>query len=164
MSSLNQYRDLFRDTLEVPNATRDMLVTELLDLASTVIDDEDEYKYIKELLQEIARPPWDDEDLESLNDEACWPCCKPTHTLELCSIGDFYVNDRQDLFDMFADNYTFLDCSFDTSKRLTDLLRSQGCESFLSESVLIDMECREPLRQDRDLTGDFRGRANHLVT
>jgi hypothetical protein len=141
-----------------------MLVNELLNLTDIFMDDEDEYKYVKELLQEIARPPWNDADLERLNDEACWPCRKPTHTLELCSIGDFYVNDRQDLFDMFADSHTFLDCSFDISKRLIDLLCSQGCESFLSKSVLIDTECREPLRHNRHLTGDFRGRADYLVT
>jgi hypothetical protein len=126
------------------------------------MDGEDEYKYVKELLQEIARPPWHDENLGRLNGKACWPCRKPTHILELGSIGDFYVNDRQDLFDMFADSYTFLDCSFDPSKRLIDLLNSQGCESFLSKSVLVDTECREPLRYDRHLTGEFRGRADSL--
>jgi hypothetical protein len=140
-----------------------MLVTELLDVTDTFVDDEDECEYVKELLQEIARSPWDDKDLERLHDRACWPCRKPTNILELCSIGSFYVNDRQDLFDMFSDSHTFLDCSFDNSKRLTDLLRSRGCESFLSRSVSITTECREPLRHDRHLTVDFRGRADYLA-
>jgi hypothetical protein len=141
-----------------------MLVTEMLYLTNNFMDDQEEHKYIKELLQEIARPPWDDPDLKRLNDEACWPCRNSTHNLELCEMNDFYVNDRQDLFDMFADSNTFLDCSFDTSKSLAGLLRSQGCESFLSQNVLIDTECREPLRYDCHLTKDFRGRAHYVVT
>jgi hypothetical protein len=135
MSSLNQYRDLFRDTLEVPNATIDMLIDDLLEYTEISMEDEDDYEYIKELLQEIARLLQDDEDLERLQDEACWPCRKPTHARELCSIGDFYVNDRQDLFEIFAESHNFLDFSFNTSKMLADLLHISGCDSFLSESV-----------------------------
>jgi hypothetical protein len=163
ISSLSQYRDLFRETLEVPNATKGMLITELLEVSYNFEDDEDEHTYAKELLQEIVRPPWDDEDLERLSDEPCWPCRTREGALELCCIGDFHVNDRQDLHDMFANSHTFLDCTFETSKRLADLLRIQGCDSFLSESVSIDTECREPLSYDRHLTADFRSRASHLV-
>jgi hypothetical protein len=163
ISSLRQYGELFRETLEVPNATREMLVTEFLEVVHHFEDDENEHIYAKELLQELARPPWDDEDLERLSDEDCWPCRTPDGTLAFFCIGDFYVNDRQDLYKMFADTHTFLDCTFETSKRLTDLLRSQDCESFLSESVLIDTECLEPLSYDRYLTADFRSRADCLV-
>jgi hypothetical protein len=161
--SLRQYRDLFKETLEVPNATREMLVTELLEVTYDFEDDEDEHTYAKELLQELARPPWDDPDLERLSDEACWPCRTPEGTLEFFCIGDFYVNDRQDLYELFADTHTFLDCTFETSKRLTDLLLSQDCQSFLSKSVLIDTECLEPLSYDRHLTADFRSRAAYLM-
>ncbi|KAF2276420.1 uncharacterized protein EI97DRAFT_458354 [Westerdykella ornata] len=164
MPSLNQYRGLFRDTLGVPNATMGMLITDLLKpLMDAPMEDEDGYQYVKELLQEIARLRQNDEELERLDDEECWPCCTPTCPRELCSIGNFYVNDRQDLFDIFADSHTFLDFDFDTSKKVADLLRNRGCNSFLSENVFIETESREPLEHDHDLTQDFRGRADALV-
>jgi hypothetical protein len=49
MSSLNQYRDLFRETLAVTNADIDMLVTELLNVTEISMDDQDEdgYEYVK---------------------------------------------------------------------------------------------------------------------
>lgn len=164
MPSLNQYRDLFRDTLEVPNATMDMLVTDLLESPMDApMEDEDGYQYVKELLQEIARLRQNDEELEGLDDKECWPCRTPTCPREFCSIGSFYVNDRQDLFDIFSDTHTFLDFDFDTSRKVADLLRNRGCDSFLSEKVVTETECREPLEHDHDLTQDFRGRADALV-
>ena len=164
MPSLNQYRDLFRDTLKVPNATMDMLVTDLLESPmDALMEDEDEYQYVKELLQEIARLRRNDEELERLDGKECWPCRTPTCTRELCSIGSFYVNDRQDLFDIFSDTHTFLDFDFDASRKVADLLRNRGCDSFLSEKVFIETESREPLEHDHDLTQDFRGRVDALV-
>ncbi|KAH8697486.1 putative heterokaryon incompatibility protein [Talaromyces proteolyticus] len=164
MPSLNQYRDLFRDTLEVPNATMDMLVTDLLEsLTDYPMEDEDGYQYVKELLQEIARLRQNNKELERLDDIECWPCHTPNCPRDLCSIGSFYVNDRQDLFDIFSDSYTFLDFDFDTSRRVADLLRNRGCDSFLSENVFIDTESCEPLEYDHDLTQDFRSRADALV-
>jgi hypothetical protein len=164
MPSLNQYRDLFRFTLEVPNATMDMLVTDLLEsLTDCPMEDEDSYQYVKELLQEIARLRQNNKELERLDDIECWPCHMPNCPRELCSIGSFYVNDRQGLFDIFSDSYTFLDFDFDTSKRVADLLRNRGCDSFLSENVSIDTESHEPLEYDHDLTQDIRGRADALV-
>jgi hypothetical protein len=164
MPSLNQYRGLFRDTLEVPNASMDMLVTDLLrSLMDDPMEDEDKYQYVKKLVQEIARLRHKDEKLERLDHEECWPCRMPTFPRQLCSIGDFYVNDRQDLFDIFSSSHTFLDFDFDTSKSVADLLRRQGCNSFLSESVLIETDPCKPLARDYDLTQDFRGRTNALV-
>lgn len=164
MPSLNQYRDLFRFTLEVPNATIDMLITDLLEsLPDYPMEDEDGYQYVKELLQEIARLRQNDKELERLNDIECWPCHTPNCPRELCSIGSFFVNDRQDLFNIFTDDYTFLDFDFDTSKRVADLLRNRGCHLFLSENVLITTESREPLEYNHDMTQNFRGRADALV-
>jgi hypothetical protein len=161
MPSLNQYRGLFRDTLEVPNATMDMLVTDLLDL--TYGEEEGEHEYAKELLQEIARLRLDDEDLERLDDEACWPCRTQVGTHEMCSIGDFYVNDRQDLFDTFSESHTFLDFDFLATRKVADLLRSRGCDSFLSNSVCIETESLGPLERNPYFTRDFRGRSDALV-
>jgi len=141
-----------------------MLVTDLLEsLTGCPIEDEDDYQYVKELLQEIARLWQDNKELERLYDIDCWPCHAPFCPRELCSIGSFYVNDRQDLFNIFSDSYTFLDFDFDTSKSLADLLRNLGCDSFLSDQVVIDTESREPLDYDHDLTNEFRGRADALV-
>lgn len=164
MPTLNQYRGLFRDFLKVPNATMDMLVTDLLESSMDAsMEDEDEYEYVKELLQEIARLQHDDEELERLDDEECWPCHTPTCPRELCSIGSFYVNDRQDLFKMFSNSHTFLDFDFDTLKKVVDLLRNRGCNMFLSESVFIETKPRKPLKHNHNLTQDLRCRADALV-
>lgn len=164
MPSLNEYRHLFRDTLEVPNATMNMLVTDLLkSLTKHPMEDEGGYQYVKELLQEISRLRQNDKELERLDGKGCWPCRTPTCPRALRSIGRFYVNDRQDLFDIFSDSHTFLDFSFEKSKTVADLLRNRGCDSFLSEEVVIETEAREPLEHDRDLTQDFRSRADALT-
>lgn len=164
MPSLNQYRDLFRFTLEVPNTTMDMLVTDLLkSLTDCPMEDEENYQYVKELLQEICRLWQNNEELERLDDIECWPCHSPNYPRKLCSIGGFYVNDRKDLSDIFSDSYTFLDFDFATSKSVAGLLRNRGCDSFLSENVFIDTESCEPLEYDHELTQDFRGRADALV-
>jgi len=164
MPSLNQYRDLFRDTLEVPNATIDMLITDLLESTrNDPIEDGDGYQYVKELLQEIARLQQNGGELKRLVNKNCWPCRTPTCPREFCSIRDFYVNDRQDLFDIFSDTHTFLDFDFDASRNVADLLCSQDCDSFLSEVVSIETEFREPLNLDDDLALDFQVRADALV-
>lgn len=164
MPSLNQYRDLFRYTLGVPNATMDMLITELLESAmDAIMEDEDGYQHVKELLQEIARLRQNDKELERMNNTECWPCRTPTRTRELRSIGNFYVNDRQNFFEIFADTHTFLDFDFDTSRKVADLLRNRRCNSFLSEKVFTETESREPLEHSHDITQEFRGRADALV-
>lgn len=164
MPSLNDYRGLFQDTLEVPNATTDMLVTELLESATDAdMEDEDGYHHIKELLQEIARLPPKDRELGRLVGQECWPCRTPTCPRRLCSIGSFYVNDRQDLFDIFSDTHTFLDFDFNSSRRFAKLLRDRGCDSFLSDKVATETEFCGPLEHDHDLIQDFRGRADALV-
>jgi hypothetical protein len=140
-----------------------MLVTELLEVAECFEGNEDDYQYIRELLKGIANLPQNDPDLERLNDECCWPCRNSDQERELCMMGDFYVNDRQNLYKMFADHHTFLDFNFEDTKLLTDLLVAQGCYSFLSESVSIETECCGQSAFDRNLTNDFRSRASSLV-
>jgi len=129
-SSLNDYRHLFRDTLKVPNATIAMLVDGLLEPTR---DNPMEYGNVKEILQEIARLR-KKEDLKRLNNEKCWPCHTPKYARKYHSVGNIYVNDRQDLFDIFSDRHTFLDFDFDTSKEIAELLPKRGRDSFLSES------------------------------
>ncbi|EFZ02032.1 hypothetical protein MAA_01614 [Metarhizium robertsii ARSEF 23] len=162
MPSLNQYRGLFRDALEVPNATMDMLVTELLEPAMDM-EDKDGYQHVKELLQEIARLRPNGRVLERLDGKDCWPCRTPTCLHGLCSMGSFYVNDRQDLFGIFTKTHTFLDFDFNASRKLADLLCNRGCDSFLSEKVSTEIEFSEPLEHDHDLMQDFRLRADALV-
>jgi hypothetical protein len=163
MPTLNQHRSLFRETLKVPNATMDMLVTDLLESIKAPSNNEDEYQYVKDLLQGIARLWQKDEQLGRLNGKECWPCRTPKHSHKLYSIGNFFVNDRQNLSDIFAHSHVFLDMDFSATKNIADLLRNQGCDSFLSEKVSIETECCEPLESDHELTQDFRSRANALV-
>lgn len=142
-----------------------MLVTELLELSENFEEDEneDDYQYIRELLKGIAHLPQNDEALERLACEQCWPCRNPNQERQLCMMGDFYINDRQDLFNIFAGHHTFLDFSFEDTKLLTDLLGGQSCSSFLSEKVSVKTECCGKSEVDDDLTEDFRSRADWLV-
>lgn len=126
--------------------------------------DEEDYEYVKELVQELARRLRPDEEaLQDLEEADFWPCRTPMGSHELWCMGDFYVNDRQDLFDIFSDNHIFLDFDFSTSKTLKNLLLIQGCKSFLSEKVLIETEAREPLERNHSLMRDFRSRAGALL-
>lgn len=162
--SLDQYRGLFRDTLDVPNATIDMLVTDIIKTPKdSRMDNEEKHEYIKDLLQDIARLWRKDATLKRLYGKKCWPCCTPSGEYKLCSMGDFYVNDRQDLFEIFSGSHTFLNFDFDTSKKLTELLHNQDCSWFLSDTVFIETEACEPLEHYDRLEQDFRGRAVALV-
>jgi hypothetical protein len=139
-----------------------MLVDELLRVALSSRS-EDGYRHAKELLPEIARMHRDDNEMEDLDGERCWPCRTSSYWRKFCSIGSFYVNDREDLFEIFSNTHTFLDFDFDTSRNLENILRNGGCDMFLSENVLIETESRKPLEYAHDLTQDFRGRADALV-
>lgn len=125
--------------------------------------DEEDYEYVKELVQELARLRPDKKALRGLKKAEFWPCRTPMGSHELWCLGGFYVNDRQDVFDIFSDSHPFLDFDFSTSKMLKDLLLIQGCESFLSEEVLIETEAREPLERNHSLMQDFRSRAGALL-
>jgi len=165
MPTLNDYRALIRDTLEVPNVTADMLVGELLNITSdanaTRIDDR--FQYSKDLLHDINRMQLTDTALQRLNHAKCWPCLSPSLEEEMfCSIGNFYVNDRQDLFEIFQDYFPFLGFNFATSKAMTKLLRSRGCVSFLSSQVTVKREACQPLEFDNELTRDYKERADAL--
>lgn len=163
MPSLNQYRNLFRNTLGVPNATIEMLVNELLYISRQGPKNDDQYQYVKKVLQKIARLRPKGKTLEALYNIKFWPCRTPSCKFELWSIGNFYVNDRQDLFDIFSDTYAFLNFDSETSRDVADFLRHQGSDFFLSEQVLIMTESLEPIQRDNDLTQEFRGRADAFV-
>jgi hypothetical protein len=163
MPSLNQYQDLFRDTLAVPNVGMGMLIADLLEPRMRNPIDMDEFQYAKELLLDIARMQQNKEELNRLSGKECWPCRTPNCPRALCSIGNFYVNDRQDLFDLFSDTHSFLDFDFDDSKKVADLLRDRDCHSFLSETVSIETDCCEPLEYDHSLTHDIRGRTYAII-
>lgn len=147
----------------------DMLITDLLRLPreAPIAGEDDRYQYAKELLQVIARLRKDEKALGRLHNQNCWPCRTRTSQRVFCSIGSFYVNDRQNLFDIFSNIHTFLDFDFNGSKLVTALLRDQDCDSFLSNRVAIEMESHksrdydEKLRQD--LMRNFRSRADALV-
>jgi hypothetical protein len=164
MPSLNRDCGLFSDTLGVSNMTTDMLVSELLRESTqlNIKHHEDRYLYIKELVQKIARIQKDDTDLQKLRGKKCWPCRTPTRAQALRSIDDFFVNDRQNLFNLFADTHAFLDFDFDKSRNVYNLLRSQDCK-FLSENVGTETSPGKPLECDPELMQDLRSRANALV-
>ncbi|KAH7130730.1 putative heterokaryon incompatibility protein [Dendryphion nanum] len=156
--SLDQYRNLFRDTLKVPNATIDMLATELMESL-------DNHQYVRDLLLEIARLWRADEEVTMLDKEDCWPCRMSTGLPDLCSIDDdvFYINDRQDLFDIFCDSHNFLDFDFDNSKWFADWFRCKYPYQFVSEEVFIETKpLGSPIHCD-NLTMDIRGRAGALT-
>lgn len=167
--SLKKYRDLFRDTLEVPDATVDMLITDLLYVSSkcTPMQDKNDYQYLKKLLQEVARLRPNEAELQRLGSKNCWPCRTPIRPRGLSSVGNslhFYVNDRQNLFEIFSETFPFLDFDFAASGTLKDLLRRCGCNAFLSKVTIIKTEACGSLDYDSDLMEDLRGRANAIAT
>lgn len=160
MATLNQYRGLFRDTLDVPNVTLEMLVQGFI--ATSDEPAEDNIAYSKDLLLDISRKRESDNELRPLQSAKCWPCRLPTGEAAFCAVGDFYVNDRQNLFDVFKASQTFLDLNFDESRRLTNLLRKLGCVSFLSEQVTVATEAHQPLQIDHGLSQNYQRRADAL--
>lgn len=162
--TLHAYRVLFQDTLAVQNVSTDMLVEDLLKLSKSArTGNEYDYQYARDVLEEVSRAPQNSEALRKLSGQQCWPCRTSTASHQLQSIGSFYVNDRQDLFDIFSSTHTFLDFSFDASKKFVTWLRGQFRFTCLSEQVSIETESREPLVHDEQLTQDFRGRADALI-
>ncbi|OBT52528.1 hypothetical protein VE04_07127, partial [Pseudogymnoascus sp. 24MN13] len=156
MSTLNQYRSLFRDTLDVPNVTLKMLVQGFISTSDTP------WEYSKDLLLDISRKRETNNELRLLQGVKCWPCRLPTGEPAFCAVGDFYVNDRQNLFDIFKDSQTFLDLDFDESRRVTDLLHKLGCVSFLSEQVKVNTEAHLPLQSDHEMSQNYQRRADAL--
>jgi hypothetical protein len=160
MNTLNQYRSLFRDTLDVPNVTLKMLVQGLIGTSGAPW--EDNITYSKDLLLDISRKRETDNELRPLQGAKCWPCRLRTGEAAFCAVGDFYVNDRQNLFDVFKESQTFLDLDFEDSRRVTDLLRKLGCVSFLSEQVTVNTEAHQPLQIDHGLSQNYQRRADAL--
>jgi hypothetical protein len=151
---LDEFGNLFTKILDVPDATLTMLITELRDICVT--NKQDDFEYCKSLLQEIGRKRETNNELEQLKSIRCWPCRSPSNEISFCSIGEFYVNDRQLLFDMFQDSHTFLDLDFESTQDISELLRRLHCTSFLSEQVTIKTEPCQPLLLNDDLTKDYR--------
>lgn len=160
MSTLNQYRSLFRDTLDVPNVTLKMLVQGFISTSDT--PSEDNIDYSKKLLLDISHKEETGNELMLLQDAKCWPCRLPTGEPAFCAVEDFYVNDRQNLFDIFKDSQTFLDLNFDDSRKVTDLLHKLGCISFLSKQVKVNTEAHQPLQIDHEMSQNYQRRADAL--
>lgn len=141
-----------------------MLISDLLQSGSIYpSDNQERHQYVKELVLEVARLGSNETELTRLNGKQCWPCRTPTGLPIFCSVGNFYVNDRQNLFDIFSGYHTFLDFDFEVIKKIAGLLRTRGCYSFLSNTVLAKTEACEPLEFDNNFTQSFRNRANALV-
>ena len=120
------------------------------------------FEYVKDILLAISRIRQSCHALEQLKHACCWPCRTPSGRQRLCAIGNFYVNDRQDLFDIFVDHKNFLYFDFNKSKVVKTLLEGRGCVSFLSKQATLNTTACEPLEFDSDLTQNYRSRANAL--
>jgi hypothetical protein len=162
---LGKYHRLFRKTLKVPNATTEMLVKDLLKTTKgDPMKNLSDYQHAKKLLEKIDRLSDYGDELEPLDGKAYWPCHTPKSSRKFCSIGNFFVNDRQDLFEIFGDRHTFLDFDFQTTRMVTGLLRSQECDSFLSTCVSVETSPHGPLELNDTFTEDFKARAGPLAT
>jgi hypothetical protein len=87
----------------------------------------------------------------------------PESPRKFCSIDEFLVNDRQDLFDMFSSRHIFLDFDFDTARLITDTFKNHASFSFLSKRVSVETSFHKPLGLNHASTTDFRARADSLV-
>jgi hypothetical protein len=141
--------------------TMDMLVSDLLNTTriASAAGNDDAFKYSKDILLDISTKGSD--TALPLDHAHCWPCITPSGQ-EFRAIGSFYVNDRQDLFNIFTDLQPFLDFDFNTSKAVSNLLRSRGCVSFISKQVIVQTDPRPPLQFDNDLTLSYQKRADSL--
>ena len=164
MPALKKYRPLFRDILGVTNVTTRMLVDELIKITSETDDEQNEaFEYSKELLNDIARLRNYEDAGPALKVERCWPCRTPTGGRMFCSIGSFFVNDRDGLFKIFSNIHTFLDFDFDATRKFTKMLRNSDCDDFLSTEVVVESEVRGSLHREDILTQNFRYRADALA-
>jgi hypothetical protein len=152
--TLDEFGDLFTKILDVPDATLAMLIAELRDIC--VAAEQVEFEYCKSLLLEISRKRETNDELEQLKSIRCWPCRSPSNKFSFCAIGEFYVNDRQLLYDMFQDSHPFLDLDFDSTQDVSGLLRKLHCTSFLSKQVTVETEACQPLLLNDELTQDYR--------
>lgn len=160
MNTLGQYQGLFRDTLNVRNVTLEMLVQGLMGISGAPT--EDNVAYSRHLLLDISRKRGTESELRPLKNAKCWPCRLPTNEVKFCTVGEFYVNDRQNLFDVFKESQTFLDLNFDDSRMVRDSVRKLGCVLFLSEHVTVETEAHQPLQIDHDLSQNYQRRADAL--
>jgi hypothetical protein len=158
--TLDEFADLFIRILDVPNATLDMLIAEIRDACAST--GQDSHAYCKSLLLEISGKRETNDELEQLVSMTCWPCQRPWGEALFCGKGDFFINDRQLLYDMFNDSQTFLDLDFETTKALSELLRRLNFTTFLSEQVTIETEACQPLLIDHDLTQEYRIRGTAI--
>jgi hypothetical protein len=155
---------LFRRTLGVSEATLESLVTELLETTKKdPMEDPRSYTRARVLLKHIARFSTSQEELRRLHDKSFWPCHTPDAPRKFCSIDDFLVNDRQDMFDMFSSRHAFLDFDFNTTRLITDKFKNRASFSFLSKCVSVETSFHEPLELNQASTTDFRARADSLV-
>jgi hypothetical protein len=158
------YEVLFIQTLRVSEATLESLVTELLETTKKdPMKNSRSYMRAKLLLRHVVRLPTSKDEFRRLHNKSVWPCHTPESPRKFCSINEFLVNDRQDLFDMFSSRHTFLDFDFDTARLITDTLKNHASFSFLSKCVSVEASFHQPLRLNHASTTDFRARADSLV-
>jgi hypothetical protein len=150
--------------LQVSEATLESLVTELLETTKKdPMEDLHSYMHAKLLLGHIVRLPTNEDELRRLHGKNFWPCHTPESPRKFCSIDEFLVNDRQDLFDMFSSRHIFLDFDFDTARLITDTFKNHASFSFLSKRVSVETSFHKPLGLNHASTTDFRARADSLV-
>jgi hypothetical protein len=155
---------LFRRTLGVSEATLESLVTELLETTKkNPMENSRSYLRAKLLLRHVVRVPASKDEFRRLHNKSFWPCHTPESPRKFCSIDEFLINDRQDLFDMFSSRHTFLDFDFDTATLITDTFKNHASFSFLSKSVSVETLFHKPLGLNHASTTDFRARADSLV-
>ncbi|KAF2176591.1 hypothetical protein K469DRAFT_698364 [Zopfia rhizophila CBS 207.26] len=158
--TLRDYATLFHRALGVPDVTMYMLVAELCSLSGEA--SQPAFRYGKELLRDLRRFTGKADESILLGERPCWPCRIRSGDLAWLKVGQFYVNDRQNLFEIFSNRVSFLDFDFDDSRPITPLLKKVGCKDFLSDRVGIETMALGRLEQDPRLTQKYRSRAQAL--
>ncbi|KAF2105467.1 hypothetical protein BDV96DRAFT_655610 [Lophiotrema nucula] len=77
-------------------------------------------------------------------------------------LGEFLVNDRQFLFEIFSATQQFLDFKFEETREISSLLNRLGCTSYLSKLIQVKTEASEPLEVSDRLTENYRARAEAI--
>lgn len=164
--SLKDHENLFCRTLGVPDADSKMYFKELKMKVEDMnaMADVDTYNYVKQLLIGIASLPKTATMLAWLKSEKCWPYRTAKGSGKLRSMEqDFYINDSQQLFDIFFETHPCLDFDVQSSNTLKPLLEKFGCRNHLSKCVTMEAEPYKLLRANDTFTRDLRARTGALM-
>ena len=168
-----RFEELFRQILEVPDASAEMLVEELRSESRTRFDHsvDEQVQQVTALLtglNDFARRSTGlpKEVSRSLLTLTCWPCCLEGSTVIVfvsCET-EFFINDRRDIAELFGNQISMLQLSVEAVSALNRLLKALMLDDRrLSESTKVETRSCGPQRLDESQTKSLRMKSEALL-